>query len=177
MKKQRVKLYVLDMKYVRNLSRVDDKVMSVSPQISKEIRPFVGIIVLCNSKQYCIPLSSPKPKHYKMKNDIDFMKIFWREKLIGVLNLNNMIPVNEYVIEPLPIKVLKNDSIAVKHYKNICQNQLSWCQRNQELIERKANNLYCSVCFGKVSNQVKKRCCNFLKLEKVLTKYCQKIGG
>jgi protein AbiQ len=51
MKKQRFHLYHIDMKYVRDLARVDDKVMSVSPQVGKESRPFVGVVV-CNQKKY-----------------------------------------------------------------------------------------------------------------------------
>ncbi len=41
-----IKLYYIDKKYVRSLHNVDDNVPSVSPQIGKENRPFVGI--------YCI---------------------------------------------------------------------------------------------------------------------------
>ena len=41
--------------------------MSVSPQIGKENSPFVGVVVICNDKKYCIPLKSPKPKHQTMK--------------------------------------------------------------------------------------------------------------
>lgn len=72
MEKGRLNLYSIDMKYIRDLSRVDDNVMSVSPQEHKENRPFVEIIVILEEKQYCIPLTSPKPKHDKMKNDLDF---------------------------------------------------------------------------------------------------------
>ncbi len=45
MKQPRLNLYLVDLKYIRNLSHVDDNVMSVSPQIGKSTRPFVGIIV------------------------------------------------------------------------------------------------------------------------------------
>jgi protein AbiQ len=38
MKKQRLHLYHIDMKYVRDLARIDDRVMSVSPQAGKENR-------------------------------------------------------------------------------------------------------------------------------------------
>lgn len=62
------------MKYVRDLARSDDKVMSVSPQVGKESRPFVGTVVICNQKKYCVPLTSPKPKHQTMKNDRDFSR-------------------------------------------------------------------------------------------------------
>ncbi len=66
--------YYIDMKYIRNLQKIDTRVMSVSPQIGKELRPFLGIIILCNGHQYCIPLSKPKEKHKRMRNKIDFKK-------------------------------------------------------------------------------------------------------
>lgn len=42
----RLKFYKVDMKYIRNLTNVDDKVMSVSPQNNKETRPFLGVIIV-----------------------------------------------------------------------------------------------------------------------------------
>ncbi len=66
------KLYKVDMKYIRNLHNIDDKVLSVSPQTGKDNRVFVGIVIICGIHKYCIPLSSPKEKHKKMKNSMDF---------------------------------------------------------------------------------------------------------
>ena len=57
MKALRLHLYTIDIKYIRNLSKIDNNVMSVSPQINKQTRPFVGIVVICNDYKYCIPLS------------------------------------------------------------------------------------------------------------------------
>ena len=45
------------MKYIRDLAKIDNSVMSVSPQTGKANRPFVGIVVVCNKKEYCIPLT------------------------------------------------------------------------------------------------------------------------
>ena len=56
-------LYKVDMKYIRNLHNIDNKVLSVSPQIGKDNRVFVGIVIVCESHKYCIPLSSPPKKH------------------------------------------------------------------------------------------------------------------
>ena len=86
MKQKRLSFYTVNMKYIRNLhNQGDDRVFSVSPQINKEMRPFVGIVILCDEKQYCIPLSSPKEKHKKMKNTIDFHRVIDEDgKLIGV---------------------------------------------------------------------------------------------
>ncbi len=61
------KLYKVDMKYIRNLHNIDDKVFSVSPQTGKDNRVFVGIVIICGIHKYCIPLSSSKEKHRKMK--------------------------------------------------------------------------------------------------------------
>ena len=53
------KLYKVDMKYIRNLHHIDDRVLSVSPQTRKDTRIFVGIVIVRGTHKYCIPLSSP----------------------------------------------------------------------------------------------------------------------
>ena len=53
MRQERLTLYKIDLKYIRNLAKVDDRVMSISPQINKCMRPFVGIVIVCNDKRYC----------------------------------------------------------------------------------------------------------------------------
>ncbi len=63
MRQQRLNLYLIDIKYIRNLAKADDHVMSVSPQIEKESRPFVGIVVICDLHKYCVPLSYTNLNH------------------------------------------------------------------------------------------------------------------
>ncbi len=77
-----------------------------------------------------------------MKNDVDFTKIMDGEKLIGVLNFNNMIPVAESCITPLNIRIAGKDDAATRNYKKMAIKQLDWCQRNQYAIIKKANKLY-----------------------------------
>lgn len=118
MEQPRLKLYTIDMKYVINLSKADDNVMSVSSQIAKAVRPFVGIIVLINDRKYCIPLSSPKKKFENKKNGVDFMRITdpssknekGAPKIIGVLNINNMLPVEESLLTPIDLRIKSTDS-------------------------------------------------------------------
>ena len=172
MKKQRFHLYHIDMKYVRDLSRADDKVMSVSPQIGKESRPFVGIVVICNQKKYCIPLTSPKPKHQTMKNDRDFSRMFDKgNKLIGCLNFNNMLPVDDSVLLPIDMRFQKGDSAKERAYKSLLNDQLDWCNDNFDAITIKAEKLYKIVTEtpDKMKN-LTRRCCDFKKLELVLEK-------
>lgn len=171
MEQPRLNMYTVNMKYIRDLSRVDSHVFSVSPQTGKSTRPFLGIIVICNDKQYCVPLSSPKPKHSSMKNDIDFSKVFDSDnKLIGVLNFNNMIPVSDSVLMRMDLKIHPHDSASIKRYKNLLIDQLTFCQKNQDAIVRKANKLYNQIAQNKANGLLKRRCCKFLELEKVLSK-------
>ena len=160
------------MKYIRDLARADDNVMYVSPQIGKASRPFVGIVIICDNKSYCIPLSSPKPKHQSMKNDKDFSKMRDKNgKLIGVINFNNMIPVDETVISRIDMRIHKKDNSQDRAYKNLLNNQLDWCNENKNLIINKANKLYKIVTEApnKMTN-LTKRCCDFKKLERILEK-------
>ena len=96
-----LEVYRIDMKYIRNLHNIDDKVLSVSPQIGKDERPFLGVIIIYNEHKYCVPLSKPKKKHEKMRDKIDFKKIIHNGQLIGVLNFNLMIPVEDLLIQKI----------------------------------------------------------------------------
>ena len=83
MKQERLNLYLIDMKYIRDLHNVDDRVSSVSPQIGKQHRIYVGVVILCNGRKYLIPLSHPVEKHKRMKPRADFDKIV--DKLIWLV--------------------------------------------------------------------------------------------
>lgn len=164
------------MKYIRDLSKADDKIMSVSPQEHKENRPFVGIIVVLENKKYCIPLTSPKEKHNKMKNDVDFSKIFDKsQNIIGALNFNNMIPVSNVLITPIDIISKRSDTHKESIYKMLLNNQLDWCNDNYDNITKKANKLYEFVTkTPEKSYNLTRRCCDFKKLEAVLEKWLEK---
>lgn len=149
--------YYIDLKYIRNLSRADDNVMSVSPQVGKENRPFLGIIILIGGQKYCIPLTSPKKKFENMKSQIDFIKIFdhnsrhpeYSSKIIGILNLNNMIPVNNSVISKVNLKLNPHDTII-----------------------NRANKVYSLITdFPDKNRNLTKRCVDFNKLEQILAQY------
>lgn len=176
---KKLDLYYIDLKYIRDLSQKDDSIMSISPQRGKENRPFIGVIVLLNGYGYCIPLTSPKNKFLEKKSQVDFIKIFDKSrndknnqfKLIGVLNINNMIPVTDAVISKVDLTIHKNDSVKVKNIKTLMQKQLSWCRDNAEVINNRAQKVYNLVTqTPEKSRNLTRRCCDFKKLESVLEK-------
>ena len=60
MKKDFLNAYIVDLKYIRDLSKADDKVMSISPQSGKEMRPFIGIVIIANEKNIAYRLQAQK---------------------------------------------------------------------------------------------------------------------
>lgn len=175
MSNDRLRLYRLDALYVQALQQVDHNVMSTSPAEGKDNRPFVGVVIPHGDLRYCIPLSSPKPKHRHMKADRDFSKIVDKNgKLIAVLNFNNMIPVTDVVLLDLDLTIHAGDASSIRAYKELMRDQLRWCNENRELIVRKARKLYQIVVEHPASARgLVKRCCDFKRLERVLEKWAK----
>ena len=63
----------VDSDYCDYLRQFDNKVAYNKHE--KELRPFIGILFEIETCKYFAPLSSPKTKHKRMKNMIDFFKI------------------------------------------------------------------------------------------------------
>ncbi len=172
-------LYVVSTKYVRNLKNVEKRatgrantILSNSPQTRKQKRPFLGIITLVNGQKYCIPLSTYKGKDkYKMiAENITCRKIKDANgEVIGVLNINNMIPVKEEYINIFKLEQNKNDSQEQKDYKELCKRQLKWCRDNKDEIHKLANDLHRIIC---TNQKFKKRniCPDYAILERECNK-------
>ena len=162
------------MKYIRNLHNADNRVSSVSPQIGKQHRIYVGIVVVCNDKKYLIPLSHPVEKHKKMVPRADFDKIIDKHgKLLGVLNYNLMIPVEEPQLIKVDLKPNKSDSASDRYYKQLCIDEINWCRKYAEIIINKANCLY-QLCMSESNYKGKDRCLDFKRLERECEKYNSK---
>lgn len=69
-------------------------------------RKYIGVVFEINKFSYFAPLSSFKPKHKKMKESVDFIKI----KDYAVIDINNMIPVpkGQLVEEQMILKCWRN---------------------------------------------------------------------
>ena len=86
-----IKIVKVDHKYCDYLRKFDNRV-SYNAGL-KELRPFIGILFNVDNNEYYAPLSSPKPKHNLLKNNIDILKI--NDGKYGVVNFNNMIPITK----------------------------------------------------------------------------------
>ena len=59
------------------------------------------------------------------KNDVDFTRIFDGEKLISVLNFNNMIPVDDKFVRKIDLKPTKSDNPSQANYKKLCIKEIT----------------------------------------------------
>lgn len=118
--------------------------------------------------EYFDPLSSPKPKHSKLKNTLDLIKI--ENGTYGVVNFNNMIPVMDknYVIFDLN---KKTENRAENFRLELLRNQLRWLTANKKDVNTKSKLLYNLYKSNKLPKNVKDRCCNFPLLEEKCREY------
>ena len=107
----------------------------------------------------------------RMNPRADFDKIINKNgKLLGVLNYNLMIPVEEHQLLKVDLKADKDDSVGEKYYKQLCIDELNWCRKHADIIINKANCLY-QLCTGESNYKGKTRCLDFKRLESECEKY------
>ena len=95
--------------------------------------------------------------------------------IIGILNINNMIPVEDSVIEKIDLHPKKSDTTPVIQEKRLRNKELDWCRKNADVIYNRANKVYSIVTkTPEKSLNLVRRCCDFQKLEKVLDRYLDK---
>jgi protein AbiQ len=164
---------ILNLKLVRVNSDYCDYLRKFDYRVSynkaeKKLRPFIGILFKINKIEYFAPLSSPKKKHLRMKNKIDFYKL--DNGKLGAVNFNNMIPVNPDNYE---IIHLRNEKLTVseKKYQELLIDQLTWLNEHYYQVKSKSFKLYNMYVKGKLSKNINDRCCNFKLLEEKSKEY------
>jgi len=163
-----LKLVRISSDYCDYLRKYDKKVPY--NKNTKELRPFVGILFVVHNCEYFAPLSSPKKKHIKMRNTLDFYKI--DNGLLGAINFNNMIPVNKECYQIINLNE-KATSLEEMTYLELLKDQLTVLNKNYVQLQSKTFKLYDMFINGKLPKNVMNRCCNFKLLEEKCQEYEQ----
>lgn len=164
-----LKVARIESQYCDYLRKYDNKVSYNKNE--KELRPFVGLLFKINDCEYFAPLSSPKLKHRKMKNTIDFMKI--QDGELGAVNFNNMIPVrkNNYSVINLNRKNLSKSELR---YQDLLKDQYNWLNEHYNQVQNRSYRLYRLYNNKQLSESIASRCCNFKLLEEKCELYNNK---
>ncbi|MBO4911493.1 MAG: type III toxin-antitoxin system ToxN/AbiQ family toxin [Butyrivibrio sp.] len=155
-----LKIYEINANYVKYLSVYQNHLFFSDGD--KAGRKYIGIVLEINSFKYFAPLSSFKPKHKKMDEGVDFIKI----KDYAVININNMIPVPEGEFTPIDINGTKDP-----HYRFLLQAEIREINRQRNRILKNAVIVYRHKERNGDSTPLAKRTNNFLVLEKACKKY------
>ena len=152
-----MKLYVVEEIYIKYLNRVENK----EAYNKNKTRPYIGIVLSIEGREYYAPLSSPKTKHKNMIENISFLKI--KNGELGVINLNNMIPINS--------NHLKFYQTPNQKHNELLKDQSRWLTNNKKKIVKKAETLYKLAKKRKLPRGIYKVCNNFEQLEKKYEEY------
>lgn len=167
MKQEKLKWYIVDKNYVQYLKKYDNKVENID--YSTKIKPYIGILVSINEFNYYVPISSVKEKHYKIKEGMDFIKIMENDKIISVLNINNMIPILDNNVTLLKYENIENyrefdTDNEKKSYISFLSFELNLINKKIDKIKKNALKLY-NEKINNPTSKISERCCDFKLLE------------
>lgn len=149
-------LYEVNPKYVNYLVPYAPHLFQNKQPGQHNERKYIGIILIVNNMKYFAPLSSFKPKHEKMKNGLDFIKV----GSYAVININNMFPVPDGQYTYVDIKQEKN-----LQYRKLLMSEYRIIRKLQNKISNNASELYKHKNTNGNATALAKRCNDFILLE------------
>ena len=157
-----VKFYEISNKYIDYLSPYAPHLFQNKKLGQRNERKYIGIILQVNNVDYFAPLSSFKPKHEKMEEMLDFIKV----KNYAVINLNNMFPVPKTECSYVDISREKD-----VRYRSLLLAEYRYIKSIQEKIRNNALVVYKHKLEKGNSTGLAKRCNDFILLEGLCKKY------
>lgn len=119
-------------------------------------RKYIGILFKVNNLDYFVPLSSFKPKHAKMKDSLDFIKL----GDFAVVNLFSMLPVSQQYCHYIDFSDIED-----KKYKNLLVSEFVEIKSKKDLILKNAKIVYGQKLHKGNSTPYWSRCADFKLLE------------
>ena len=162
---EKLLFYEIDEQYINYLSQFSEHLFKNAKITQKHSRKYIGILFEINEIKYFAPLSSFKPKHKRLSETIDFIKI----GDMAVINLNNMFPVPDGIFLP------KNPNLETDlQYKNLLNNERRIIKQKTEQIINNARSVYNHKLTNDGKLKLSQRCNDFRLLEEKCREYKSK---
>ena len=155
-----LKLYEINPKYIKYLAQYQEHIFISDG--NKASRKYIGIVLQINAMNYFAPLSSFKPKHKKMKESVDFIKI----RDYAVININNMVPVPEGEYHLVDVNGTKD-----MQYRYLMQAESREINRQRNRIIKNADIVYKHKLRNGDTTPLARRTNDFKELEKRCKQY------
>lgn len=170
-----MKWVIISEKYLSYL-RTFEKRIPRSDYGKDHFKPFFGILFEIKECCYVTQVSSAKERHNKMKQNLDFYKLYDNKsnKLLAVINLNYMFPVPKSEIVNLEYSRIQDyrdfeSDYQRSQYIHFLKKEL--CLINKLELNEAAGRLY-ELKYSYPENVVSKRCLDYKRLEELADKYC-----
>ena len=167
--------YIINKDYIKFLQTFDSKVGFV--EYGDKTKLHIGVLLEINDYKYYVPISSPKEKHKRMNNGLDFHKLIdpLTNTFYAVINLNNMIPVPDDCVTLLKYDEIENyRSFTNKNeqinYIYLLQKEKAIIDNLEEILQSKAKKLFAKVKANRESS-LARRCCDFELLQEKSTQF------
>lgn len=157
-----LQFYTVDEAYVSYLAPFAPHLFRNARPTQAHTRKYIGIVLRIHGFDYFAPLSSFKPKHSRMKNGLDFLKV----GNYAVINLNCMFPVPERCCQRVDFSA-ETDS----RYRSLLLAEYRIIKQMQTKIRKNARNLYRHKINNGNATHLAARCNDFTALEKACSCY------
>ena len=170
---------VIDEKYLDFLRKTEKRI-PFSDYGTDKYKPFFGVLFEIGDLVYVTQISHAQPRHTKMRNAPDFIKIFIPDRnpmnpdrLVAVVNLNYMFPIHKSLVEKLEYKNIEKHRTFMSpqeksQYIDLLTKELE--QINKLNIDTKAKKLY-EKKKRFPNDAAAQRCVDFCSLEPLAEAY------
>ena len=100
-------------------------------------------------------------------------QIVYHGELIGVLNFNLMIPVEDVLIQKIDTQIRKHDNADTRKKKELLIKELEWCNEHARDLTNTANVLYAKYVSGEKFS-AREQCLDFKRMETECKKFAEK---
>lgn len=157
-----ISLYEVDPKYIDHLVPYAPHLFHNKQPGQRNERKYIGIVLSVNGVNYFAPLSSFKPKHERMKNRLDLIKVGG----YAVININNMFPVPDGGYTYVDISKAKDPQ-----YRKLLTAEYRIIRKLQDKIKGNAAEVYKHKINKGDTTALAKRCNDFILLEEKCRQY------
>ena len=138
-----LQFYTVSTAYLDHLRNVEPKVYYSQGDGYVNAKPYIGVVLELSGHKFLAPLTSHKPKHDSIRSsNVTVFKMHERgnpDNKLGMISLNNMIPVLDAEIALLDI-----ESQSPK-YKKLLHKQYEFIKANADEIKDRAAKLHHQV--------------------------------
>lgn len=162
--------------YLKFLRENYDSRIPYSDYGRDKYKPFFGELFELGEISYISQITSPKERHFRLKNSMDFYKIYdpqYSTRLIGVINLNYMFPVKTSALSDLEYHDIGRyrtfkDLTEKSQYIDLLKKEMKQMQKLD--LGEKAQRLYTHKA-ERPKSPVSRRCFDFRLLESACRRY------